>query len=276
MHVNGSARSRSAIPHHWPRRAFVYASGYGTRLRPLTLTTPKPMLQLFGRPIVEHVLAGLAAAGIRQVTVNAAWLADAFAGLPAAGRRLGLDVTLSIQEKPLEHGGDLAFADTFLRSLEADEVFLAINGDTIVELDRAGLEEAAATVTAAAPVLVLGDRSEAGPLRARPDGTLVGIGQVAYAADEGPSERWDDAGLKLMHSSIRDELPPAGATMSFHGENGLLGRLTAAGRTIRVASAPLRARFEIGTVDEYTALSGDSSLRALTDRLRDRAATSVR
>jgi NDP-sugar pyrophosphorylase family protein len=228
------------------------------------------MLDVLGRPLVGWVLAGLAAAGVRHATVNAAWLADAFAGVPALGRSLGIDVALSIQPEPLEHGGDLAFADAFLDRLEPDEVFLAVNGDTIIEIDTPALRAAAATVTAAAPLAILGERASDGALRVTPEGRLVGIGDVTYVPDAGPEERWDDSGIKLLHASVRRVMPPPGTRMSFHGAGGLVGRLVAAGLEVRVAPAPIRARAEIGTVAEYEARESNESLRSITRRLENR------
>jgi NDP-sugar pyrophosphorylase family protein len=225
------------------------------------------MLEVFGHPILEYVLAGLASAGFREVTVNAAWLAGAFAVVPELGRRFGLDVSLSVQEKPLEHGGDLAFARPFLDSLAPEEVFLAINGDTIVEIEAAELQAVAGTVTAEAPVLLLGTRTPDGPLRAGSDGVLAGIGDISYVPAVGDAERWDDAGLKLMHASVRDAMPAPGTRMSLHGTGGLLGRLASQGKEVRVAQAPLRARYEIGTLEDYRSLADDDGLRKLTTRL---------
>ena len=53
-----------------PRKAFVLAAGFGTRLRPLTLTTPKPMLPIWDRPILARTLAMLAEWGVEQVLIN--------------------------------------------------------------------------------------------------------------------------------------------------------------------------------------------------------------
>jgi MurNAc alpha-1-phosphate uridylyltransferase len=246
--------------------AFVFAAGLGTRLRPYTLTTPKPMLDLYGRPMLAYGLAGLARAGFAHATVNAAWLADAFAGLPALGPSLGLDVALSVQARPLEHGGDLAFATAFWDRLGPDDAFLAANGDTLFDLDGPALRALAAGLSPEAPLTILGERVADGPLHVR-GGRLVGIRDVVYAEAEGPEERWDDAGLKLAHASLRRFLPPPGAPMSFHGRDGLAGRVATAGAAILVRPAPVRARAEVGTVAEYEGRGVNAGLRALAERL---------
>jgi len=252
--------------------AFVFAAGYGTRLRPYTLTVPKPMLDVYGWPMVAYGLAGLARAGIRHATVNAAWLAEGFAPLPDLGPRLGLDVALSVQPHPLQHGGDLAFATDFLDRLAIDETFLAANGDTLYDLDGPALQGLAAEPSLARPLVILGDPTPDGPLRVR-DGRLVGIGDVTYGPPGGtpsgdaPEERWDDAGLKLFHASVRAYLPAPGTEMSLHGTEGLIGRMIAAGATVGVRQAPVLDRAEVGTVAEYEARDTNEPLRRLADRL---------
>src|SRR5690606_1788787 len=99
------------------QHAFVYAAGYGTRLRPYTLETPKPMLEVLSRPLVEYVLCYLRQIGVAHVTGNAWWLAEAFVVLPERGHALGLDVAVNRQAVPYEHGGDLAYATAFLEGL---------------------------------------------------------------------------------------------------------------------------------------------------------------
>lgn len=245
--------------------AFVFAAGLGTRLRPYTLATPKPMLDVFGRPLVAYTLCGLARWGVRHVTLNTAHLADAFEGLPDRGRALGLDVALSRQPEPLEHGGDLAFATAFWERLAPDETVLALNGDTLFDVDIEALRVAAQALGPDAPLMILGARSERDPLLVR-GGRLVGIQGVPYT-DEPPDGRTDDAGLKLMHASLRRFLPPPGTRQSLHGTNGLIGRIVAAGASVLVQPAPLLARVEIGTVADYEGREENAALRALTSRL---------
>ncbi len=252
--------------------AFVYAAGLGTRLRPYTLHTPKPMLEVFGRPLVEYVLCALKELGVEHVTVNAAWLAEAFDGLPERGRALGLDVAVSRQPEPYEHGGDLAFATAFLARLGDDDRFLALNGDTLFRIDPSVLNAAAARVTEDAPFLFLVHDTEANPLHVRTrasaeaGGRLVGIGAHRYT-DEEPDAHGDDFGIKVVHASIRRYLPEPGTTMSLHGANGLLARLYADGKAALVHPVGAYERAEIGTVADYEGRAANAALRALTARL---------
>ena len=245
-------------------KAFLYAAGYGTRLRPYTLATPKPMLDVRGRPLIEYILCALARLGVEHVTVNAAWLADAFDVLPERARALGLDLALSKQPEPYEHGGDLAFATDFLEGLDDDERFLALNGDTLFWLDSAVLRRASARVSPEAPLLIVGRETAASPLLVR-DGRLIGIRGHRYRDGE-PDAHLDDFGVRVVHASIRTHLPTPGTTLSLHGANGLVARLYAAGHAVLVERVTAYERVELGTVADYEGRDANEALRALTDR----------
>ncbi len=247
-------------------KAFVWAAGLGTRLRPYTHTTPKPLLDVAGQPILDYILRYLAHAGVEEATVNAWHLAEQFEDVPEQATAFGLDVRLSRQPQRFEHAGDLAFARDFLDGLEPDEPFLGCNGDTLFWLDPAVLREAAEAVSAEAPVLLLVRDAPPNPLRTA-GGRLVGIGDVTYLPGVEPNEGWDDFGVKLFHASIREHLPSEPQTMSFHGHAGLVGRLTAAGK--RVLVHPVRSfdRVEIGTVADYEGRAENEPLQALAERL---------
>lgn len=244
--------------------AFVFAGGYGTRLRPYTYHTPKPLLEVFGRPLLHYLLRYLAHAGVRHVTVNAAHLAEQFASLPQTGTALGIDLDVSTQPAPLEHAGDLAFAEAFWDRL-GDVPFAGINGDTLFWIEPDVLHAAAAQVTPEAPILILTHQTDANPLHIADD-RLLGVGTHTYRAGEA-TERADDVGIKLFHSSVRRFLPTPGTSGSFHGANGLVQRVLIAGLDVRTRPVPAYDRVEMGTTAEYEARDANAALRALTTRL---------
>lgn len=106
-----------------PDTAVILSAGLGTRMRPLTLTTPKPLLPLEGQPILAHTLRRLRQAGVTNILVNAHHLA----GQVADFLQSYPEVTLSIEEELLETGG----AITAMRSknLLPEIPFYIINGD---------------------------------------------------------------------------------------------------------------------------------------------------
>jgi mannose-1-phosphate guanylyltransferase len=111
-------------------KALVLAAGYGERLRPLTDTIPKPLLEIGGRPLIHYPLLLLREAGIREVAINVHHLA---AQIEAAlgGSVLGLAITCSTEPILLGTGGPLIP----LRSYFGRESFLILNSDTIMDLD---------------------------------------------------------------------------------------------------------------------------------------------
>lgn len=117
-------------------RALIFAAGKGERMRPLTERTPKPLLPVGGKPLIVWHLEKLAAAGIIDVVVNTAWLADRFEPALGDGSRWGLRLHYSYEgAEPLETGGGMLQALRWL----GDAPFVAINGDIWCDHDFARL-----------------------------------------------------------------------------------------------------------------------------------------
>ena len=93
-----------------PKRAMVLAAGLGLRMRPITLETPKPLVSVGGRTMLDHALDRLEAVGIEEAVVNAHWLADKIAAHLEANPRRNLKLTLSREETQLETGGGVKHA----------------------------------------------------------------------------------------------------------------------------------------------------------------------
>src|SRR6185312_13592568 len=89
---------KAEIPAEVPRTAMVMAAGLGKRMRPLTATKPKPLIEVVGKPLLDHVLEKLRAAGVAKVVVNVHYLADAVEA-HLASRAHGLDVVISDERK---------------------------------------------------------------------------------------------------------------------------------------------------------------------------------
>ncbi len=121
------------------RKALILAAGRGERMRPLTLTTPKPLLAVGGRRLIEWHLAALARAGIREVVVNVAHLRERFAPALGDGSRYGVSIRFSDEgAEPLETGGGMLHA----RPLLGEAPFVLVNGDVWIDLDLATLPAA--------------------------------------------------------------------------------------------------------------------------------------
>ena len=117
-------------------RAVVLVGGEGTRLRPLTLTTPKQMLPVGGRPMIERVLGHLAQHGIDQVVLSLGYRPDAFIDAYPDGSCAGVGLTYAVEDAPLDTAGAIRFA---AREAGLDETFVVVNGDVLTDLDVTAL-----------------------------------------------------------------------------------------------------------------------------------------
>jgi len=118
--------------------ALIFAAGRGERMRPLTDTTPKPLLSAGGRRLIEWHLDKLAALGVREVVVNTSHLAEQFPATLGDGARWGLRIAYSYEgAEPLETGGGMLRALPLLGSAP----FLAVNGDIWCDVDFSTLPQ---------------------------------------------------------------------------------------------------------------------------------------
>lgn len=116
--------------------AVVLVGGQGTRLRPLTLTTPKQMLPVAGRPMIERVLAHLAAHGVDEVVLSLGYRPDAFKVAYRDGYCAGVKLRYAVEPEPRDTAGGIAFAARFAK---VDETFVVQNGDVLTTLDVTAL-----------------------------------------------------------------------------------------------------------------------------------------
>jgi mannose-1-phosphate guanylyltransferase/phosphomannomutase len=111
-------------------KAVVMAGGEGSRLRPLTLARPKPMVPIVGKPVMEHILHLLKAHGILDVVVTVQYLANNIEDYFGDGSQLGMKIAYSREEAPLGTAGSVKNAEELL-----DEDFLVISGDALTDFN---------------------------------------------------------------------------------------------------------------------------------------------
>lgn len=116
------------------REAILLVGGEGTRLRPLTLTTPKPMLPVAGVPITVHQITRARAAGITRIILGTAYRSGVFAERLGDGSQLGVEIVYAHEEQPLGTGGAIRNAAQFLTSAPGDPV-VVFNGDVLTGVD---------------------------------------------------------------------------------------------------------------------------------------------
>lgn len=222
--------------------ALILAAGRGERMRPLTDATPKPLLPVRGKPLIEWHLHALAAAGVREVVVNTAWLEEQFPAALGDGARFGLRLRYSMEGR--DHGGALETAGGIAKALPLlGEHFWVVSGDVFLPGFAFAAHEAAAFA--------------ASPLQARlwlapnaphhPQGDF-GIGPEGLASHSAsPKRTWASVGLfrAAMFEGIA-----AGTKLPLRP---LLERELAAGRL--GASAWDGGWTDVGTVERLQALN---------------------
>ena len=114
--------------------AMILAAGRGERLRPLTDQTPKPLIELCGKPLIAHHLEALRRAGIESVVINVSWLAERIIEALGDGRDFGIEIRYSHEPEALETAGGIVQALPWL-----DEQFLVLNGDVFSDFDLSSL-----------------------------------------------------------------------------------------------------------------------------------------
>jgi mannose-1-phosphate guanylyltransferase len=124
--------------------AVVLVGGLGTRLRPLTLSAPKPMLPTAGVPFLTHLLSRLHAAGIRHVVLGTSYRAEVFESHFGDGAELGLELEYVVEPAPMGTGGGIRNVAARLRA----PVTVVCNGDNLVGVDLAALVDAHAAASA--------------------------------------------------------------------------------------------------------------------------------
>ena len=113
-------------------KAVVLVGGEGTRLRPLTLTTPKQMLPVVEQPMIERVLGQLAPHGVDHAVLSLGYRPDAFLNAYPDGVVAGVAVTYAVEPTPLDTAGAVRFAAVHAG---VDATFVVVNGDVLADLD---------------------------------------------------------------------------------------------------------------------------------------------
>ncbi len=145
------------------------AGGEGSRLRPLTSHTPKPMLPLANRPMMEHIVGLLRDHGFTEIVVTVAFLANQIRTYFGDGSEFGVEITYATEEQPLGTAGSVRNAMDVL-----DERFLVISGDVLTDIDLSGIvaEHDAKGALATIGLVAVDDPLEFGIVITREDGSI--------------------------------------------------------------------------------------------------------
>ncbi len=117
-------------------KAVVMAGGSGSRLRPLTINRPKPMVPLVNKPVIGHILDLLKRHGITEVIVTLQYMAEDIQDYLGDGQSLGMKIEYSVEETPLGTAGSVKQAQGLL-----NDTFLVVSGDAVTDIDLSALIE---------------------------------------------------------------------------------------------------------------------------------------
>lgn len=160
-------------------RGMILAAGLGTRLRPLTNKTPKPLLEVGDRKIIEYTLELLAKSGIKEVVINLHHLGNQIEESLGTGAKYGIKIYYSKEPKILGTGGGIKKVENFFNK----EAFVVINGDVIIDVDLKEVLELhmKRDVEATLVLRTLGEGEKYTPVRVDGDFLMeFGSGDVMY------------------------------------------------------------------------------------------------
>ena len=182
-------------------QAILLVGGLGTRLRPLTLTTPKQMLPVLHRPMIEHVVAGLKRHGVTRVVLALGYHHDAFRAAYPDGRCAGVELNWVVESEPLDTAGAIRFAYTESGMDASGGTFLVANGDVITDLDVGEMLGVHRSTGAEATIhlMEVEKPSRYGVVVTDPGGRVDAF--LEKPAEPAPS-RWINAGTYLMEPSV--------------------------------------------------------------------------
>ncbi len=230
-------------------RAVVLVGGEGTRLRPLTFTTPKPLLPVANQVFLDRQLTWLAAHGVDEVCLSLGYLPGAFqARYPDAkftdvqGRVVQLHY--AVEPVPLGTAGAVRFA---AEHLGVDERFVVCNGDVLTGLDLAALVAFHDTCDAEATIHLawVDDPSSFGVVPTFGDGEVKAF--VEKPPPDAAPTNWINAGTYVLEPSVLDRIPP-GLWVSIERVT-FPSMLDHRGRLYAMASSEYW--LDIGTADQY-------------------------
>jgi mannose-1-phosphate guanylyltransferase len=187
-------------------RAVVLVGGFGTRLRPLTLTTPKPMLPVGHVPINERLVGNLSKGGVTEVTLALGFKPEPFVEAFPSGECNGVALHYAVEPEPLDTAGAIRFAADFSG---IDDTFVVANGDVLTDLDIAALVDFHRRHAAEATIhlIAVDDPSSFGVVATDRDGRVERF--VEKPAPGTAPSNLINAGTYVLEPSVLQRIPAA-------------------------------------------------------------------
>ena len=216
-------------------QAVIMAGGFGTRLRPLTDDTPKPMLPVGGRPLMERTIESLQKAGIHRINVTTHFMPEKIMKHFGGGQRFGVELNYVSEEQPLGTAGALRLIS------EVDEPLLVMNGDILTNIDFRSLMKFHREHNAKLTVAVRQYEMQVpyGVVEAK-DGVVTGLREkprITFLVN---------AGIYLLEPSVLKQIPDAGR----YDMTDLISRLLNNGETV-VGYPVMEYWLDIGKHDDF-------------------------
>ncbi len=191
-------------------RAVVLVGGFGTRLRPLTLSVPKPMLPVGHVPIIQRLIANLVRGGVTEVTLALGFKPEPFLHAFPDGTCAGATLRYAVEPRPLDTAGAIRFAAD---AAGIDDTFVVVNGDILTDLDIGALVafhiDRAAQATL--HVIAVDDPSSFGVVALDADGRVARFVEKPTPGTE--PTNLINAGTYVLEPSVLDHIP-AGQKLS--------------------------------------------------------------
>ncbi len=229
-------------------QAIVLVGGEGTRLRPLTYGTPKPMVPIMNVPFLARTLERLYAADIREVILAAGYMPQAIVEYFGDGRKLGMKVTYAIEETPLGTAGALKNVESQITG-----PFFVLNGDVLTSLDLGAMREYHQQKggLGSLHLIAVKDPSPFGCVMHAEDGRITAFVEKPPKGQEPTNEI--NAGTYLLEREILDFIPP-GRNISI--ERATFPEVIAAGRAL-YAYTTADYWLDLGRPEQYLAAHRD-------------------
>jgi NDP-sugar pyrophosphorylase family protein len=195
-------------------KAMVLAAGQGTRLHPLTERTPKALVPVAGRPMIEYSLLLLKRYGIRDIIINLHHLGNQIESYLGDGKRLGLHITYSEEPELLDTGGGLLKAKPFL----LDGTFIVINTDVLIDLSLSELLAFHEAKRAAATLVLRPDplADQYGSMEIDGDGRIHRFLQTRIATTGSrPTTKLMFTGVQVLEPRVFDSMESDSAVRKF-------------------------------------------------------------
>jgi mannose-1-phosphate guanylyltransferase len=187
-------------------KAVILVGGFGTRLRPLTTDTPKQMLPIVDRPMIEWVVGHLGAHGIDEAVLALGYRPEPFLDAYLDGVCAGVRLHYAVEDEPLDTAGAVRFA-----ALDAgiDERFVVVNGDVLTDLDLGALVafHDASGAEGTIHLWEAEDPSRYGVVPIDDAGRVIEF--VEKPTREAAPSHWINAGTYVLEPTVLDRIAPA-------------------------------------------------------------------